>query len=174
MVETIVNYKTATITRDRPSLYHAGKAAGLSDNIIMKLSYIFQWDISFALDLRTGDSFTLMFEEKYVNGEKVTEGDIIAATFTNTGNTYEAVRYTDIRGHTNYYGVPFNSSAISAFRFHVGWLWKRCLERRSQRTRVSWARMQRLIDRYLPPARICHPYPLVRLGVTTQGRSRMR
>ncbi len=79
-----------------------------------------------------------------------------------------------VRGHVNYFGVPFNSHAIGAFRLCVGRLWKRCLERRSQRTRVSWARMRRLIDRYLPLARICHPFPAQRLSVSTQGRSRMR
>jgi RNA-directed DNA polymerase len=79
-----------------------------------------------------------------------------------------------VGGHVRYYGVPLNSRAISAFRWAVGRLWKRALERRSQRTRIAWARMRRLIDRWIPPARVCHPYPLVRLGVMTQGGSRMR
>ena len=79
-----------------------------------------------------------------------------------------------VAGHVRYYGVPLNSKAISAFRFAVGRLWKRSLERRSERTRISWERMVRLIARWLPPARICHPYPLHRLGVATQGKSRMR
>lgn len=79
-----------------------------------------------------------------------------------------------VAGHVRYYGVPLNSPAISVFRLAVGRLWRRALERRSQRTRIPWARMQRLISRWLPPARICHPYPLVRLGVVTQGGSRMR
>jgi group II intron reverse transcriptase/maturase len=79
-----------------------------------------------------------------------------------------------VGGHVRYYGVPLNHRAIHAFRWAVGRLWKRALERRSQRTRVPWARMSRLITRWLPPARVCHPYPLVRLGVVTQGGSRMR
>lgn len=79
-----------------------------------------------------------------------------------------------VAGHVRYYGVPLNSRAINAFRFAIGRLWKMSLERRSQRTRISWDRMTRLIARWLPPARICHPFPLVRLGVTTQGKSRMR
>jgi group II intron reverse transcriptase/maturase len=79
-----------------------------------------------------------------------------------------------VAGHVRYYGVPLNSKAISAFRFAIGRLWKRSLERRSERTRISWERMSRLIARWLPPARVCHPYPLHRLGVVTQGRSRMR
>jgi len=79
-----------------------------------------------------------------------------------------------VAGHIRYFGVPWNSQAIDRFRRTVGRLWKRHLERRSQRTRVSWERMKRLIDRWLPPARICHPYPIDRFAVTTQGKSRMR
>jgi RNA-directed DNA polymerase len=70
-----------------------------------------------------------------------------------------------VRGHVRYYGVPMNGPALALFRFQVAWLWHRALERRSQNGRVSWARMRRLIDRWLPPARVCHPYPLVRMGV---------
>lgn len=112
--EKIIVFETATITKENPSLYHAGKAAGLSDNIIMKLSYIYQWDISFALDLRNGDSFSLMYEEIFVDGEKVKEGDIVAATFTNMGKTHEAVRYTDLAGRSNYY-TPSGHSMRKAF-----------------------------------------------------------
>ena len=83
--ETVIAFESAKITDENPSLYHAGKAAGLSDNIIMKLSHIYQWDISFALDLRSGDSFNLTFEKIFVDGEMVKEGSIIAAAFTNLG-----------------------------------------------------------------------------------------
>ena len=79
-----------------------------------------------------------------------------------------------VLGHTRYYGVPMNGAAIGAFRHAVGRVWWRVLRRRSQRHRLPWRRMRLALDRFLPPARICHPYPLVRLGVITQGRSRMR
>lgn len=72
-----------------------------------------------------------------------------------------------VMGHNRYYGVPMNGPAISLFRFRVGWLWHRALARRSHKGRVRWERMGRLIDRWLPPARICHPYLLRRLGVIT-------
>jgi group II intron reverse transcriptase/maturase len=72
-----------------------------------------------------------------------------------------------VEGHVRYYGVPMNGPAIALFRFQVGRLWYRTLRRRSQKTRLNWERMRRLIDRWLPPARICHPYPLRRLGVIT-------
>ncbi len=112
--EVIVAFATADISADAPSLYHAGKRAGLSDNIIMKLSYIFQWDISFALDLRQGDSFTVMYEEHYVRGEKIREGDIIAAHFSNMGTRYNAVAYEDATGRLQYY-APDGSSMRKAF-----------------------------------------------------------
>jgi group II intron reverse transcriptase/maturase len=72
-----------------------------------------------------------------------------------------------VGGHIRYYGVPMNSPALHVFRFQVGRLWHRALSRRSQNGRVRWDRMRRLIDRWLPPARVCHPYPLRRLGVIT-------
>ncbi len=76
-------------------------------------------------------------------------------------------------GHVRCYGVPMNSRAISALRLALGRLWRWVLERRSHRTRIPCAHMLRLITRWLAPARVCHPYPLVRLGVATQGGSRM-
>ena len=112
--ETIVAFQSAKITNENPSLYHAGKAAGLSDNVIMKLSHIYQWDISFALDLRAGDSFNLMFEKVYIDGELVKEGSIIATTFTNLGKRHEAVRYTNIAGQSDYY-TPDGLSMRKAF-----------------------------------------------------------
>jgi len=79
-----------------------------------------------------------------------------------------------VSGHFQYYGVPMNRPALGAFLMAVGRLWCRTLRRRSQRHRVTWQRMKRLMHRWLPRPRICHPYPFVRLGVPTQGRSRMR
>ena len=72
-----------------------------------------------------------------------------------------------VGGYFRYHGVPMNSPALLLFRFRVGRLWHRALSRRSQNGRVSWDRMQRLINLYLPPVRIYHPYPLRRLGVRT-------
>jgi RNA-directed DNA polymerase len=79
-----------------------------------------------------------------------------------------------VRGHAQYYGVPRNTYATRAFRYAIGRLWRQALARRSQTARLSWTRMRRLIAQWLPPARVCHPYPWVRFAVTTQGKSRMR
>ena len=72
-----------------------------------------------------------------------------------------------VGGHIRYYGVPMNGPALHLLRFQVGRLWHRALSRRSHKGRVRWDRMRRLITRWLPPVRVCHPYPLRRLGVIT-------
>jgi RNA-directed DNA polymerase len=79
-----------------------------------------------------------------------------------------------VRGHLAYYAVPGNESAIFAFRGQVTWHWYRALRRRSQRTRLNWERMDRYVTRWLPPARVVHPYPQARFDVRTRGRSPVR
>ena len=96
------------------SLFLAGMDAGLSDNLIMELAGIFGWDIDFALDIREGDRFTLLYEEKYLDGEKLRDGDILAAEFTNRNKTYRALRYTDASGRSDYY-TPDGKSMRKAF-----------------------------------------------------------
>jgi hypothetical protein len=77
-------------------------------------------------------------------------------------------------GHYRYYGVPRNGRKLHAFRYQVFRLWLRALRRRSQRHRITPARMARLVKLWLPTPRIFHPYPEQRLGVSTQGRSPVR
>jgi RNA-directed DNA polymerase len=79
-----------------------------------------------------------------------------------------------VRGHTAYYAVPGNIAAVTAFRKQVTRHWGRSLRRRSQRHRMTWQRMGRLEARWLPAARITHPWPNVRFDARTQGRSPVR
>jgi RNA-directed DNA polymerase len=72
-----------------------------------------------------------------------------------------------VEGHNRYYGVPSNLSSLATFRFHVGACWFATLRRRSQRTRLTWQRMLRLINLWLPLPTLHHPYPLKRLRVIT-------
>jgi len=64
-----------------------------------------------------------------------------------------------VRGHEAYYAVPGNSKAVKAFRRHAVRHWRHALGRRGQKGRVTWERMHRIVDRYLPPAKIRHPWP---------------
>jgi RNA-directed DNA polymerase len=72
-----------------------------------------------------------------------------------------------VQGHINYYGVPLNTAALYSFVFHVIRRWRRALQRRSQKGRMTTARMRPLIERWLPRVRVVHPYPSVRLGLRT-------
>ncbi len=77
-------------------------------------------------------------------------------------------------GHYRYYGVPGNSNKIEGFLYQVNHLWYKTLQRRSQRHRLNWERMERYISRWLPSPRIYHPYPDLGRYVITQGRSPVR
>ncbi len=79
-----------------------------------------------------------------------------------------------LTGYFRYYGVPGNLPSISTFRNHVARIWRWTLRRRSQRHRMPWQRFERYAKHWLPRARVCHPWPRSRFGVTTRGKSRMR
>ncbi len=79
-----------------------------------------------------------------------------------------------VRGYYQYYAVPRNYPALTAFRDEVVRLWRWTLRRRSEKTRITWARMNRLAKQWIPAPKILHPYPDRHLAVMTQGRSPVR
>ncbi|WP_229660117.1 LysM-like peptidoglycan-binding domain-containing protein, partial [Tersicoccus solisilvae] len=91
-VETRDKFARASI---KNNFWNAGVDAGLTPAQIMQLATIFGWDVDFALDIREGDSFALMYEEEYADGEFLRNGNILAAEFINQGERYTAVRYKD-------------------------------------------------------------------------------
>ena len=97
-------------------------------------------------------------------------GDACISRSPNKGRWLASV----LRGHYHYYAVPDNSAALIAFRKRLirHWLWS--LRRRSQRSTVTWERMWRLADQWLPQPRILHPWPEQRFAAITQGRSPVR
>jgi len=96
------------------SLFLAAAEAGISDRTIMNLAGIFAWDVDFVLDIRQGDEFSLVYEEFWQDGERVAEGDILAAEFNNHGKQYRAVRFKDASGRVDYY-TPEGRSVRKAF-----------------------------------------------------------
>lgn len=85
------------------SLFVDGARAGISEAVLIELANIFGWDIDFALDIRQGDSFSLIYDEVYLDGERIGTGSIQAVRFANQGRTLTAIRYTDSKGVSNYY-----------------------------------------------------------------------
>ncbi|QDE30374.1 MULTISPECIES: peptidoglycan DD-metalloendopeptidase family protein [Shewanella] len=91
-VESRTSFIAANI---KSNFWNAAADAGLSGNHIMELANIFGWDVDFALDIRKGDHFALLFEQEYADGQFLRNGNILAAEFYNHGERYTAVRYTD-------------------------------------------------------------------------------
>mgnify|MGYP005667506569 FL=1 len=89
-VELIQSFKSGVI---KTSFYEAALEAKIPDSIIMDFAYIFGWDIDFIFDIREGDSFYVIYETPYSEGEKVKNGDIILAKFVNRGKIYSANRF---------------------------------------------------------------------------------
>ncbi len=85
------------------SLFLDGDRAGVPEQVLIELAAIFGWDIDFAMDIRKGDSFSLIYDEIYLDGEKIGNGDIKIARFVNQGREITAVRYEDDQGNANYY-----------------------------------------------------------------------
>lgn len=126
-VDVRLNYAQGDVEN---SFWNAGMKANLSESQIMNLAGIFGWDIDFALELRQGDNFNVVFEEQYIDGDFVGYGNIVAAEFTNQGETFTAIRYKDGNYYTpegrsmrkSFLRAPVNfkyiSSSFKKNRFH--------------------------------------------------------
>jgi murein DD-endopeptidase MepM/ murein hydrolase activator NlpD len=112
-VENIVNtpqirqaFKVGTIS---DSLFLAGKREQIPATTIMEMANIFGGVIDFILDPRTGDEFSILYEEKYLDGEFIGHGDILASRFVNQGKVFTAVRFIDADGEVGYYNADGES-----------------------------------------------------------------
>ncbi|UTW00410.1 peptidoglycan DD-metalloendopeptidase family protein [Marinomonas rhizomae] len=97
--EIVQAYKEAEINN---SLFVDGLKAGIDQPLLIELANIFGWDIDFALDIRKGDSLSILYEENFLDGEKIGHGNIIAAQFINNGRTYQAIRFKTEKGASYY------------------------------------------------------------------------
>ena len=98
----------------KSSLYEAATEAGLSISLVMDMVRIFGWDIDFVLDIRSGDTFHVVYEEHHANGNTLTDGNILAAEFTTQGETYQAIRFETNSGESSYFN-PAGQSMLGTF-----------------------------------------------------------
>ncbi|HEY0635916.1 MAG TPA: M23 family metallopeptidase [Gammaproteobacteria bacterium] len=103
--------------------------AGISDEVIVQLDMLLEWDFELARAIRPGDRLHLLYEERYRDGEKIGDGALLAATFVNRGQRRHLIRFTDAEGNTSYYSAdgravrkpvlrsPMNFRRITS-RFH--------------------------------------------------------
>ncbi len=96
------------------SLYETALEAGLSNNTIMEMIRIFGWDIDFVQDIRVGDTFHIIHTDYHIDGEKVADGNILAAEFTTQGQRYRAIRFEDDEGNVSFY-TPEGESMLGTF-----------------------------------------------------------
>ena len=96
------------------SLFLTAQKAGLSNAMTMEFAGIFGWDVDFALDVREGDSFAVIYETFHRDGKKVRDGKILAAEFTNRGHTFRTAHYK-LNGRGEYFsenGKPLRKTFI--------------------------------------------------------------
>ncbi|MCL5042442.1 MAG: peptidoglycan DD-metalloendopeptidase family protein [Gammaproteobacteria bacterium] len=101
------------------SLFLAAQQADMPHRLTMQMANIFGYDIDFARQIRQGDSFEVLFEEKHLNDKRVGTGNILAARFTNRGREYTAVRYVDRQGQASYYRADGSSMRRAFIRTPV-------------------------------------------------------
>lgn len=110
--KTPIPYTTETVRvrgKIESSLFEAVTGDGESDVLAMNLSDIFAWDIDFILDIRQGDSFQVLVEKRFRDGQPAGYGRILAAEFTNQGTTFQAFLYQDGDKQPSYYDVEGQS-----------------------------------------------------------------
>jgi murein DD-endopeptidase MepM/ murein hydrolase activator NlpD len=104
--EKFTRYATGTI---ESSLFQSAKRVGLSEKITAEMARIFGWDIDFALDIQPGDKFSVVYQSLYHDGQKIADGNILAAEFVTDGKSYRALRYTTPDGKSGYYSPDGNN-----------------------------------------------------------------
>jgi murein DD-endopeptidase MepM/ murein hydrolase activator NlpD len=100
--EVRLGFASATLDSN---FFDDAQEAGLSESLAQKLVEIFEWDIDFARHVGPGDSFAVVYEENYFQGQKIAEGRILAAEWVVRGRPYRAFAQRDDRGYTQYYAA---------------------------------------------------------------------
>jgi murein DD-endopeptidase MepM/ murein hydrolase activator NlpD len=101
-------------TRIDNSMFLDGERAGIPESTLIEIANIFGWDIDFAQDIRKGDEMSVIYQEIYLDGEKIGNGNILSVRFRNQGTLYTAIRYEDKSGNASYY-TPEGMSMRKAF-----------------------------------------------------------
>jgi len=135
-------YQAGRIHADQ-SLFTTCKDLGLSDRFAIRLAEVFQWDIDFVHDVRPGDEFHVLYDERRIDEEFIGYGDILAAEFVTRRRSYRAVRYVDADGVASYYDpegstmrkrfvrTPLDARVSSPFNLkRVHPLWQRAMPHR--------------------------------------------
>jgi murein DD-endopeptidase MepM/ murein hydrolase activator NlpD len=117
VINTPIDMKTAQAAGViDSSLFVAAREAGVNPETILQLANnVFGWEIDFALDIRPGDRFNLIYEQKYRNERYLGDARILAAEFINDGETHRAIHYASTDGRIEGYFTPDGRSLRRQF-----------------------------------------------------------
>ena len=101
-IEKVQIFKHVVI---KDSMYMSGLRENVPDSVLMDLAYINGWDIDFTHDIQPGDSFSIIYEELIIDGEKVIDGDILISEFNNRNKKFVAVRFDLDEKNSEYYNL---------------------------------------------------------------------
>jgi len=103
------------------SIFESLRSRGVGDAIPMKLAVIYAWDIEFAVDIRPGDTYNILFQEKWRNGKFVEYGKVLAASLHNRGEDHSAIYFKDATGFEDYYDLEGQSMRKQFLRSPVNY-----------------------------------------------------
>ncbi len=101
-IEKVKVFKHVVI---QDSMYVSGLKEGIPESVLMDVVYINGWDIDFTHDIRPGDTFSLIYEEIIVDGEKVLDGNVLITEFNNRGKKITSIRFDLEEGKSEYFSI---------------------------------------------------------------------
>lgn len=107
-----IAYETKVVSQEAEiasSLYLSALEIGMDEKVVIELAEAFQWTIDFAMDPRVGDTFKAIYEERYINGEYIRPGKILAARYVNSGTAYELYYFSESEDNEGYFDENGNS-----------------------------------------------------------------
>ena len=91
------------------TLYQAALESGLDEATVIAFADSLQWSVDFSQDVRTGDTFAVLYEERFLEGQKVGSGRVLAGKYVNNGKVAFAIGYTVPGSEFQYYDENGNS-----------------------------------------------------------------
>lgn len=104
-------FLTATV---QGSLYGTAKRNHLPYKLVQQMTEIFNWEIDFAKEIRSGDQFSMVYKAYYIDDKLITTGELLAVSYTNRGKVHKAIRHVNAAGEYDYYS-PDGTSLKKAF-----------------------------------------------------------
>ncbi|MFH1523161.1 MAG: peptidoglycan DD-metalloendopeptidase family protein [Patescibacteria group bacterium] len=109
---SLIDYEVSIVTKEgeiKTSMYEAALENNIDERAIIDLANAFQWTIDFALDPRVGDEFKFVYEERYLDGEYIMPGKIMAGVYKNEKEKFEIYYFEETAENMGY----FDASGIS-------------------------------------------------------------